>query len=219
MMLAAIMPAILLRRNGWPSTMSIRKAEEIEMRTGTKQILKEISSYPSVSTVLFYYAITFGVVLAVYPAYMKEASLTDQDIEVLFFVFGASRFVTLYFAQKVAKYGTKALAAAVAVMAIAMLISFMFTSMLAFAIAMVLIGFATSVFYPVTFNIVTMDTPSGQIGSKLGIYETIYGIGWAAGPIVIGISSDAFGSNSPYLAFFIAGSAIATSIIVFRKNR
>jgi hypothetical protein len=34
---------------------------------------------------------------------------------------------------------------------------------------------------------------------------------------VIGIWSDAFGSNSPYLAFFIAGSATATSIIVFKK--
>jgi hypothetical protein len=66
-------------------------------------------------------------------------------------VFGASRFMTLYFVQKVAKHGAKALAAAVAVMAIATLILFMFTSKLAFAIAMVLIGFATSIFYPITF--------------------------------------------------------------------
>jgi DHA1 family multidrug resistance protein-like MFS transporter/DHA1 family quinolone resistance protein-like MFS transporter len=214
---ASIVPAILLRKYGWPSV-PVRKEEELEMRTGLKQVVKEITAYPSVSAVLIYYAITFGVVLAVYPAYMKEASLTDQDIEILFFVFGVSRFTTLYFVQKIARHGTRALALAVAATAVGMLISFMFTSMLSFAIALVLVGLATSIFYPVTFNIVTRDAPSGKMGAKLGIYEALFGAGWTAGPIAVGLSSDAFGSASPYLAFFIVGSALATSITVVRKK-
>ena len=215
---AGVIPAILLRRHGWPSV-PVRKEEELEMRAGLKQVVKEVTAYPSVSAVLIYYAITFGVVLAVYPAYMKEASLTDQDIEVLFFVFGVSRFTTLYFVQKIARHGTRALALAVAATAIGMLISFMFTSIISFAIALVLIGLATSIFYPVTFNIVTKDAPSGKMGAKLGIYEALFGVGWTAGPIAVGLSSDAFGSASPYLAFFIVGSALATSITVFRKKK
>ena len=215
---ASMVPALLLRKYGWPSV-PVRKGEEIEMHTGVKQVVKEITAYPSVSAVLIYYAITFGVVLAVYPAYMREASLTDQDIEILFFVFGVSRFTTLYFVQKIARYGTRALALAVAAAAIGMLISFMFSSMLSFAIALVLVGFATSIFYPVTFNIVTRDAPSGKMGAKLGIYEALFGVGWTAGPIAVGLSSDAFGSASPYLAFFIVGSALATSITVVRKKR
>ena len=215
---ASMVPALLLRRYGWPSV-PVRKGEELEMHTGVKQVVKEITAYPSVSAVLIYYAITFGVVLAVYPAYMREASLTDQDIEILFFVFGASRFTTLYFVQKIARHGTRALALAVAAAAVGMLISFMFSSMLSFAIALVLVGFATSIFYPVTFNIVTKDAPSGKMGAKLGIYEALFGVGWTAGPIAVGLSSDAFGSASPYLAFFIVGSALATSITVVRKKR
>jgi hypothetical protein len=33
------------------------------------------------------YAITFEVMLAVYPAYMRKASLTTEDIEMIFFFF------------------------------------------------------------------------------------------------------------------------------------
>ena len=108
---------------------------------------------------------------------------------------------------------------AVAAAAVGMLISFMFSSMLSFALALVLVGFATSIFYPVTFNIVTRDAPSGKMGAKLGIYEALFGVGWTAGPIAVGLSSDAFGSTSPYLAFFIVGSALATWITVVRKKR
>jgi predicted MFS family arabinose efflux permease len=214
----SMIPAILLRKYGWPPA-RVKKEEELELRAGLKQMAKEISAYPSVSAVLIYYAITFGVVLAVYPAYMKEASLTDQEIEMLFFVFGLARFTTLYFVQKIARHDTRALALAVMATAVGMLISFMFTSLLSFAIALVLVGLATSIYYPVTFNIVTRNAPSNKMGAKLGIYEAVFGAGWTAGPIAAGMSSDAFGSASPYLAFFIGGTALATSIIINRKKR
>ena len=80
------------------------------------------------------------------------------------------------------------------------------------------VGLATSIFYPVTFSLVTRDTPTGRIGAKLGIYNTLFGSGWTAGPVVAGISSDAFGSGSPYLAFAVAGSALAGSIAIVKRK-
>jgi len=212
---AGLVPALLLRRYGKP----VVQQKELHSRPGSMiQVAKEMASYPAVSLVLLYYALTFGVVLAVYPAYMREASLSTQDIEVLFFVFGLSRFATLYFVQKISKYGMLALALAVLSTAAGMFISFAFTSLLSFAVALALIGLATSIFYPVTFNIVTRNTPPGQVGQKLGVYETLFGAGWTAGPIAAGLSSDAFGSSSPYFAFFIIGSALAISIPFIRKK-
>jgi MFS family permease len=167
-----------------------------------------------VSSVLLYYAVTFGVVLAVYPAYMREASLTDQDIETLFFVFGLSRFATLFFVGRLARYGTIALAMAVAATAVGMLISFAFASLLTFAVALVLVGLAISIFYPVTLNIVTRNMPAEKMGERLGVYEALFGVGWTIGPIAVGLSSDAFGSSSPYLAFFIIGSALSGAIVL-----
>jgi MFS family permease len=211
-MAAGIVPAVLLRRHGWPAVQ-----KDLEVRAGTVQIVREIAVHPTLSSVILYYAITFGVVLAVLPAYMHEASLTSQDIEILFFVFGISRFATLMLVPRIAGYGVLALALAVSATAIAMLLSFAFTSMLSFAVAIALVGLATSIFYPVTFSLVTRNTPSGQIGAKLGVYNTLFGTGWTAGPIVAGLSSDAFGSGSPYFAFFIVGGILAGSIIVKRK--
>lgn len=212
-MAAGIVPSLLLHRFGWPAVQ-----KDLEVRASSVQVVKEITRHPTLSAVILYYAVTFGVGLAVYPAYMSEASLTSQDIEMLFFLFGIARFATLMFVPKISGQGMLALALAVSATAIAMLISFLFTSIVSFAIAIALVGFATSIFYPVTFSLVTRDTPSGQIGAKLGVYNTLFGVGWTAGPITAGLSSDAFGSGSPYFAFFIVGSALAGSIAIFKKR-
>lgn len=206
---AALVPSLMLHRYGRP----IVAQREVEFRASSMlQVVKEVVTYPVVSAVLLYYAVTFGVVLAVYPAYMREASLTDQDIETLFFVFGLSRFATLYFVGKLARYGTIALAMAVATSALGMLISFAFASLLTFAVALVLFGLAISIFYPVTLNIVTRNMPAEKMGERLGVYEALFGVGWTIGPMAVGLSSDAFGSSSPYLAFFIIGSALSGAI-------
>jgi MFS family permease len=65
---------------------------------------------------------------------------------------------------------------------------------------------------------VTRNTPSEHVGSKLGVYNSLFGIGWTAGPIMAGFASDAFGSGSPYLAFFIIGTTFTAAIAVFRKD-
>lgn len=211
---AGLVPALLLRGHGRPV-----QQPETRLQPGSLlQVAREMSSYPTLTTVLLYYAVTFGVVLAVYPAYMREASLSNQDIEILFFVFGLSRFATLYFVQKISRFATLALALAVASTAVGMLISFASTSFLSFAIALAMIGLATSIFYPVTFNLVTRNTPPGKVGQKLGVYETLFGAGWTAGPIAVGLSSDAFGSSVPYLALFLIGTALSGTIALFRRK-
>src|SRR5919106_1789201 len=207
-MAVAIVPSVLLRSYGWP----VVQSEDVEM---------EIANHPRLAGVILYYAITFGVVLAVYPAYMSDASLATEDIELLFFFFGISRFATLLLllVTRMSRYGELALALAVSTTAVGMIISFSSTSLLSFAVSIALFGLSTSIFYPVSFSLVTMDTPSGHVGSKLGVYNTLFGAGWTAGPLVAGFASDAFGLSSPYLAFFVIGSTFAAAITIFRKHR
>ena len=216
-MAVAIVPSVLLRSYGWP----VVQREDVEMvRASSVEVAKEIANHPRLAGVILYYAITFGVVLAVYPAYMSDASLTTQDIELLFFFFGISRFATLLLVvRRISRYGDLALALAVSATAVGMVISFSSTSFLSFAVSIALFGLSTSIFYPVSFSLVTMDTPSGHVGSKLGVYNTLFGAGWTAGPIVAGFASDAFGLSSPYLAFFVIGSTFAAAITIFRKHR
>jgi MFS family permease len=215
-MAVAIVPSVLLRSYGWPA---VQKDLEV-VRASSVEVAKEIANHPRLAGVILYYAITFGVVLAVYPAYMSDASLTTEDIEIMFFFFGISRFATLLLlVTRIFRYGDLALALAVSATAVGMIISFSSTSVLSFAVSIALFGLSTSIFYPVSFSLVTMDTPSGHVGSKLGVYNTLFGAGWMAGPIVAGFASDAFGSGSPYLAFFVIGSTFAAAITIFRKGR
>jgi MFS family permease len=213
-MAVAVVPSVLLRRYGWPSVQRTR-----EVRAGSVQVIREIIKHPGLGGVILYYAITFGVVLAVYPAYMSDASLTTGDIEMVFFFFGAARFATLTLVvARVSRYRELSLAFAISTTAVGMIVSYLFPSILAFAISISLFGLSTSIFYPVSFSLVTRNTPSEYVGSKLGIYNTIFGAGWTAGPIMVGFASDAFGSGSPYLAFFIIGATFAAAIAIFRKD-
>ncbi|UVS67753.1 MFS transporter [Nitrososphaera viennensis] len=208
----ALVPSFLLLRHGRPVKIERHKLRLADLK-------REVTSMPAVSAVVLYYAVTFGVLIAIYPAYMKAASIADQNIELLFFVFGMARFATLPFVHRIAGRGRAALAAAVLVMAAGMAISFAFTSVWSFAAALVLAGVATSIFYPVTFNFVTKNAPVEKMGTKLGIYEALFGAGWTVGPVGVGLSSDAFGPASPYLAFSAIGAALAGAIITtVRKN-
>jgi MFS family permease len=213
-MAVGIVPSVLLRSYGWPPVQ-----KDLEVQANSVKLAKEMATHPTLAGVILYYAMTFGVVLAVYPAYMSDASLTNQDIELMFFVFGVSRFVTLLLlVTRISKYGEPALALAVLITAIGMIISFSSRSLLSFSLSIALFGLSTSIFYPVSFRLVTMNTPSGHLGSKLGVYNTLFGAGWTAGPIAAGFASDAFGSGSPYLAFFILGSMFVAAITIFRKG-
>ena len=210
----AIVPSLLLRSYGWPGVQNTPQG-----RASSVQVFREITNHPKLSGVILYYAITFGVVLAVYPAYMRDASLTTEDIEMMFFFFGISRFATLLLlVARISRYNELALALAVSATAVGMIISFLSPSILSFAVSIALFGFSTSIFYPISFSLVTRNTPSEHVGSKLGVYNSLFGIGWTAGPIMAGFASDAFGSGSPYLAFFIIGTTFTAAIAVFRKD-
>lgn len=212
----ALVPSLVLLKHGRP----VQKAKEIHKQLlRLADIKREVTSMPAVSAVVLYYAVTFGILIAIYPAYMKAASVSDQNIELLFFLFGMARFATLPFVHRIAGRGRAALVAAVAVMAAGMAISFAFSSVWSFAVALVLAGVATSIFYPITFNYVTKDAPVEKMGTKLGIYEALFGAGWTVGPVGVGLSSDAFGPASPYLAFSVIGAALAGAIAIRKKNR
>ena len=115
---------------------------------------------------------------------MSDASLSNQGIELMFFVCGISRFVTLLLlVTRISKYGVPALAKAVLTTAAGTIISFSSRSLLSFAPSIALFGLSTNIFYPVSFRLVTMNTPSGHLGLKLGFYNTLFGAGWMAGPI------------------------------------
>jgi len=87
-----------------------------------------------------------------------------------------------------------------------------------FTIAMLIMGFGFTIYFPLTFEIIMRKAQKKFSGGLIGAYEATFGIGWAAGPLFAGIVSEFFGNEAPYLAFFIIG-LIVTAIIIFNKNK
>jgi DHA1 family multidrug resistance protein-like MFS transporter/DHA1 family quinolone resistance protein-like MFS transporter len=97
-----------------------------------------------------------------------------------------------------------------------MLMLFYSHSMVEFSIAVLILGFGFSVYFPLTFEII-MRRAKENVGALIGAYEATFGIGWAFGPLIIGAIANSFGSSIPYLVLFISGLFI-TGFVFFKKR-
>ena len=179
--------------------------------------LKEIAKFPYVIMLLIYCTASFGIILSIYPAFLNDRAMTIVNIEMLFFVFGISRILTLAVAGKLAKHTSLTLIIAVFSISIGLGISFFVETIIEFAIALILLGFGFSIFFPLTLEIILSKTRRAISGTMIGAYETTFGIGWASGPITAGLISQFFGNDAPYLVFFIIGIGVAVLSISKRK--
>ena len=87
-----------------------------------------------------------------------------------------------------------------------------------FTIAMLIMGFGFTIYFPLTFEIIMRKAQKKFSGGLIGAYEATFGIGWAAGPLFAGIVSEIFDKDAPYLGFFVIG-IIVTLIIVLKRNK
>ena len=204
---AALVSSLVLSKNR-----TIIKHEKFSFSS-----LKEIAKFPYVIMLLIYCTASFGIILSIYPAFLNDRAMTIVDVEILFFVFGISRILTLAVAGKLAKRTSLTLIIAIFSISIGLGISFFVETIIEFAIALILLGFGFSIFFPLTLEIILTKTRRVISGTMIGAYETTFGIGWASGPITAGLISQFFGNDAPYLVFFIIGIGVA--ILSISKRR
>lgn len=179
--------------------------------------VKQIAKFPIIIVTIIFCISSFGIILTIYPAFLNDKSITDVDIEILFFVFGISRVVTLVFAGKLAKRSSLTIISAIFSITIGMGISFVSESFLEFMLALLIMGFGFSIFLPLALEVVLSKTKKQISGKMIGAFETVFGIGMAAGPITAGLISQFSENNAPYAVFFILGLVVVTLSIVYRK--
>ena len=149
---------------------------------------------------------------------MNDRSISGTNIELLFFIFGISRLITLAFVGPLGRRTFHSLVATILSISVGMLIVFYSHTFEMFTIAMLIMGFGFTIYFPLTFEIIMRKAQKKFSGGLIGAYEATFGIGWAAGPLFAGIVSEFFGNDAPYLAFFVIG-LIVTGIIIFNKNK
>ena len=188
------------------------------VHTGIKSITsaKHLIKFPTVIVILLFCSVSFGVFLAIIPAYMSERKISESNIELLFFVFGISRLVSLFASNFLMKKFLASLLLVILSISGGMLMLFYSHSMIQFSIAVLLLGFGFSVYFPLTFEII-MRKAKENAGALIGAYEATFGIGWAFGPLIIGVIANSFGSSVPYLVLSISGLFVL-GYVFFKKK-
>ena len=179
--------------------------------------VKKILKFPTIVIMLVFCSSAFGTFLTILPAYMNDRSISESNIELLFFIFGISRLVSLGFSELLAKRTYYSLIGTMFSITIGMIIVVYSFSLETFVIAVLIMGFGFTVYFPLTFEIIMKKAQKEHSGGLIGAYETTFGVGWAAGPLFAGIVANFFGNAAPYLIFFAIGIAV-TSIVILKKK-
>jgi len=180
--------------------------------------IKEMKRFPEVIVLLIFCTSSFGIILTIYPAFLNDNGMSASDILLLYFVFGISRVVSLALAGKFARKTSQTLIAGTIAVSAGLAISSVADSIFTFGIALVLMGFGFSVFFPLTLEIILSKTRKGISGKIIGAYETVFGMGWAIGPTIGGPITQSFGNETPYVVFCIIGIGVTLFAISARKK-
>ena len=180
--------------------------------------IKEMKKFPEVIILLIFCTSSFGIILTIYPAFLNDNGMSATDILLLYFIFGISRVVSLALAGKFARKTSQTLIAGTVTVSIGLAISIVADSIITFGIALVLMGFGFSIFFPLTLEIILSKTQKKISGKIIGAYETIFGMGWAIGPTIGGPITQSFGNETPYLVFCVIGIGVTLFAIKFRKK-
>ena len=179
--------------------------------------LKKIIEFREVIVMLLFCTSSFGMILTIFPAFLNDRDMSAVNIELLFFIFGISRVSTLILAGKLAKKTSVTLITATISISLGLFVAFTSHSIFEFALALLLMGYGFSIFFPLTLEIILSKTRKEMSGTMIGAYETTFGIGWAIGPISAGLISEFFGNDAPYFSLFVLGIAVTILAIVKRK--
>jgi MFS family permease len=180
--------------------------------------IKQITKFPVIVIMLIFCSTAFGTFLTIYPAFMNDRSISESNIELLFFIFGISRLATLAFVGPLQRRTFHSLIATILSIAAGMLIVFYSFTFEMFTIAMLIMGFGFTIYFPLTFEIIMRKSQKKFSGGLIGAYEATFGIGWAAGPLFAGIVAEAFGKDAPYLGFFVRGIIVTIILVLNRKK-
>ncbi|MEO2200509.1 MAG: MFS transporter, partial [Nitrosopumilus sp.] len=195
-----------------------RKRIKVHHERFSFSAIKDMKKFPEVITLLIFCTSSFGIILTIFPAYLNDKGMDATDVLYLFFAFGISRVISLALAGKFAKRTSQTLIAATLAVSIGLAISVVADSIITFGIALVLMGFGFSIFFPLTLEIILSKTKKGISGKIIGAYETIFGLGWAVGPTIGGPITQSFGDETPYIIFSIIGIGITILAIISRKK-
>jgi MFS family permease len=142
------------------------------------------------------YAIVLAFIVSIFPGYATESGLTPSEVGLLLSGFGFVRTAVFSLSGRLGRIGERKSIgfAFLGMMPVLLLMPFN-RSLIGLLVSSCLIGALIGIIYPQTVSYVSKHSPPENLGFAIGAYETIFGIGFAIGPIISGFIAQTAGPD------------------------
>ncbi len=166
------------------------------------------------------YGVVFAFIVSIFPGYAVQSGLTPFEVGVLVSGFGFARIVMFSLSGRFEKIGERK-SAALAFMGLAfvLLVIPFNRTFLALLADMCAVGVFIGIIYPQTVGYICKHSPLENLGFAIGLYETVFGIGFAIGPIVSGFVAQTTGPDAAYFALAVVALSMTPILAFSRVNR
>ena len=220
--LSFLIAGVLILMTAGGSVVAIRGEQEqrgITKQAPTRPSWELISVVLPMLLVQIPYAIVLAFVVSIFPGYAVESGLTPTEVGLLLSGFGFVRIAMFSLAGRMARIGErKSIALAFLGMALVLILIPFNRSFIALLADSCLIGAFIGIIYPQTIAYVSKRSPTENLGFAIGAYETIFGVGFAAGPILSGFVAQIAGVNFALLILAVIALAIIPVLAFPRRD-
>ncbi|HJX23287.1 MAG TPA: MFS transporter [Candidatus Bathyarchaeia archaeon] len=153
----------------------------------------------------FFFSLASALVSIAIPLFAYSLGASQLEIGVLGFAhMGIQIPLCVYFGRLSDRAGrTRLLMLSVLCASAALTLLTVSGSLLLLFVVRLILGFASSIFYPVSGALTADRAPAGKMVKVMGLSSLFYGVAWAIGPVVSGYLIDYFRS---YFATFLLGA-------------
>lgn len=160
------------------------------------------------------YGIVFAFIVSIFPGYAIQSGLTPFEVGILVSGFSLTRIVMFSLSGTFGRIGEKkSIIFSSAGIASALALILINRGFLALLTDMCLLGVFIGIFYPQTVGYISKRSPSTNLGFSIGLYETIFGIGFAVGPLMSGSIAQIAGPEVAILVLVVVALSIIPIVV------
>lgn len=191
--------------------------EGIERVEGTGSIKAKLLPYLYMLTLQ---SMVYGTLVVIFPNYAWRLGINEFYIGTIFTVLSLARLLSFFLVGSFARlqhrfsFTISSIFSAIPFILIAYI-----PSIVTFYIAVAIYAANLSYFTSMIFGRLTIMMDPKRYGFVVGIYEGIFGVGFAVGPLFAGFLSDLIGLRESFLVQFMLASGIAIIAHTFKIER
>ena len=178
---------------------------------------KKILHFPAAVALVFFTTAISGILCVIYPAFLTDHDIGTSTILFLYFILGACRVGAMLLVNHLHKWLSPMLTLSIGMVTGGLAISMLGTDLIHFAIAMCMMAFGIMV-YPICLDVILSRVKRSAANKMIGVYASIVGLGWFAGPAIAGYVAYWYGPDAPYMLFCIVGVGMIGVAVAIHKS-